>query len=66
VALIGAANFGVSFGLALWTALRARDLDARATFRLMLELLRAFIWSPGRFLWGFPRVETRPDPGTPG
>lgn len=64
VALIGALNFGVSFGLALWTALRARDLDVRATFRLLLELLLAFNRAPGRFL-GMPpreRVEAVEEP----
>jgi site-specific recombinase len=50
VTLIGAANFSVSFGLALWTAIRARDLDGRATFRLLWALLRAFNQAPLRFL----------------
>jgi site-specific recombinase len=55
VALVGVANFSVSFGLSLWTAIRARDLDIRATFRLMLEILRAFNRTPGRFLWAPPK-----------
>ncbi len=64
VALIGALNFSVSFGLALWTAIRARDLDVRATFRLLLALLRAFNRRPGRFL-GMPPGDSAtllPDP----
>jgi site-specific recombinase len=50
IGLIGILNFAVSFALALWTALRARDLSGRASRRLWLEILRAFNRNPGRFL----------------
>jgi len=50
VALIGAVNFTVSFALALWTALRARDLTGINSRRLWWGILRAFNRQPGRFL----------------
>ncbi|GLH66596.1 hypothetical protein [Geothrix edaphica] len=50
IGLIGVLNFAVSFALALWTALRARDLSGRASRRLWLEILKAFNRNPGRFL----------------
>ena len=50
IGFIGALNFTVSFALALWTALRARDLSGRARRRLWLEILKAFNRNPGRFL----------------
>ncbi len=50
IALIGTVNFAVSFALALWTALRARDLSGRNRRRLWWGLLRAFNRQPGRFL----------------
>lgn len=50
IGFIGILNFAVSFALALWTALRARDLSGRASRRLWLEILRAFNRNPGRFL----------------
>jgi site-specific recombinase len=50
VALIGVLNFVVSFALALWTALRARDLKGINNRRLWWGILRAFNRQPGRFL----------------
>jgi site-specific recombinase len=50
VALIGAMNFAVSFALALWTALRARDFTGLNSRRLWWVILRAFNRQPGRFL----------------
>jgi site-specific recombinase len=50
VALIGTLNFTVSFALALWTALRARDLTGINSRRLWWGILRAFNRQPGRFL----------------
>ena len=50
VALIGVLNFSTSFALALWTALRARDLSGRASRQLWLGILKAFNRNPGRFL----------------
>jgi site-specific recombinase len=50
VGLIGVMNFVVSFALALWTALRARDLTGINSRRLWWGILRAFNRQPGRFL----------------
>ncbi|WP_243301042.1 site-specific recombinase [Geothrix oryzisoli] len=50
IGLIGVLNFTVSFALALWTALRARDLSGRASRHLWLEILKAFNRNPRRFL----------------
>lgn len=50
IGLIGVMNFAVSFALALWTALRARDLSGRASRRLWWSILMAFNRNPGRFL----------------
>ncbi|MCE1229599.1 MAG: site-specific recombinase [Firmicutes bacterium] len=53
VALIGALNFSVSFALALWTALRARNLSERSTRSLAWAILKELNRNPIRFL--FPR-----------
>jgi site-specific recombinase len=50
IALIGVVNFTVSFALALWTALRARDFNGLNRRRLWWGILRAFNRQPGRFL----------------
>jgi len=50
IALIGTLNFTVSFALALWTALRARDLNGQARRHLGWTILKAFNRQPGRFL----------------
>jgi site-specific recombinase len=50
IALIGVMNFTVSFALALWTALRARDLSGGASRHLWWTILKAFNRQPGRFL----------------
>jgi site-specific recombinase len=51
VAVTGACNFGVSFGLALGTAMRARDLERTDRARLWAALRTAFRQHPSRFLW---------------
>jgi site-specific recombinase len=51
IAVIGALNFGVSFSLALRTAMRARDLSAKERSALWQALVEAFRASPRRFLW---------------
>ena len=56
IGLIGTLNFTVSFALALWTAIRARDLDGRAARRLWLQILKAFNRQPGRFLGAPPKA----------
>lgn len=56
IGLIGVLNFTVSFALALWTAIRARDLDGRASRRLWIEILRTFNRQPGRFLGAPPKA----------
>lgn len=59
--LIGAANFGVSFVLALRTAARARDLGPAERRRLGAALRAAFRADPRRFLWR-PRKPAGADP----
>jgi site-specific recombinase len=49
VALIGLTNLAVSFALALWVALRARDTAFGRTRELMGLLWRRFVSAPGRF-----------------
>jgi site-specific recombinase len=44
-------NFGVSFALALRTAMRARDLGRRERARLWAAIRHAFNADPRRFLW---------------
>ncbi|MBK8003788.1 MAG: hypothetical protein IPK12_07510 [Gemmatimonadetes bacterium] len=51
IVLIGVCNIAVSFGLALRTAVRARDLDPAERRRLWRELRSAFRADPRRFLW---------------
>ncbi len=51
ILLIGTANFGVSFILALRTAARARDLGSVERKRLGAALRAAFRADPRRFLW---------------
>ncbi len=56
IGLIGVLNFVVSFAMALWTAMRARDLDGHASRRLWIKILKAFNRQPGRFLWAPPKT----------
>jgi site-specific recombinase len=49
VALIGLTNLTVSFALALWVALRARDTEFGRTRELLRMLLRRVTAAPGRF-----------------
>lgn len=51
VGCIGVLNFGVSFALSLRLAVQARGLDGRAQRKLLGELWRALLTTPGRFLW---------------
>ena len=60
IACIGTLNFVVSFALALWTALRARDLSGRGSRRLWWGIAKAFNRQPGRFLLA-PKI---PNPGS--
>lgn len=50
VLLIGICNFGVSFLLALWTAMRARDVGKEQRSRIFRDIRGAFRASPRRFL----------------
>ncbi|GAB7129543.1 site-specific recombinase [Silvimonas sp. JCM 19000] len=50
IALIGLTNLVVSFGLALWVALRSRKLTLRATRPIVLRLLRRALRRPQDFL----------------
>lgn len=49
VALIGAINLAVSFSLALWVALRSRNVDFTAAAALLPELKRRLFTKPSRF-----------------
>ncbi|MBM3117481.1 site-specific recombinase [Jeongeupia naejangsanensis] len=49
IALIGMTNLAVSFGLALWVALRSRKLTFQATKPLLGELVRRFLKNPAQF-----------------
>jgi site-specific recombinase len=52
IALIGTVNLAVSFGLALWVALRARRVRFRHGFRLARALGRRFTSAPVDFFIG--------------
>ena len=67
IALIGAVNFAVSFALALWTALRARNFSGRNRRRLWWGILKTFNRQPGRFLLppGPDATLDHPHPGDP-
>lgn len=51
LAATGLLNFGVSFALGLWLALRARSLDAKRRRELAKALWRELRSHPARFLW---------------
>lgn len=55
ILVIGVLNFGISFALALRTAMRARDLGRRERARLWKAIRHAFRAEPGRFLWKPPQ-----------
>lgn len=57
VALIGAINIGVSFALALRTAMRARGLHRGQRQGIFRALRGAFAADPARFLWKAPPPE---------
>ncbi|HNN95008.1 MAG TPA: gliding motility protein [Pseudomonadota bacterium] len=63
ILLILAANFGVSFMLALWVALRARGVRSRELFGLVRSLLRRLWHSPLEFV--FPVGRRTPDSPPP-
>jgi site-specific recombinase len=51
LAATGVLNFGVSFALGLWLALRARNVDTRGRIALIAALWNEVRHRPGRFLW---------------
>ena len=57
VALIGAVNLLVSFNLALWVALRARNIRFTRSILLMRALGRRFLHAPLDFLFGPRDIE---------
>ncbi len=57
IVVIGACNFGVSFFLALRTAMRARELTTQDRLRFWAALRRAFREAPGRFFFPPARGE---------
>jgi len=58
LAATGLMNFGVSFALGLWLAMRARNLDTRGRHRFVTALWRELRRDPARFLWRFPRRDS--------
>ncbi len=50
IVLVGAVNFGVSFSLALYVALRAREVGGLAEMRLAREVWRRFVRAPADFV----------------
>lgn len=50
ILVIGTLNFGVSFALALWVALRARRVNTATQVRLVRTLFAELLRAPGRFL----------------
>lgn len=58
VALIGAVNLLVSFSLALWVALRARQIQFKRSILLMRALGRRFLHAPLDFFIGPRDVDT--------
>ena len=63
VLLIGTVNLLVSFGLALWVALRARKIVFKRWILLVQALGRRFAYSPVEFFLG-PRHRQLPPPDT--
>jgi len=63
VLLIGTVNLLVSFGLALWVALRARNIQFKRWILLVQALGRRFAYSPVEFFLG-PRHRQLPPPDT--
>lgn len=61
LAATGLLNFGVSFALGLWLALRARNLDTKDRRKLIAALWDELRQHPSRFLWR-GEVVTPPDP----
>ncbi len=51
LAAVGVLNFGVSFALGLWLAVRARNLDTQSRRRLISVLGKEFRRNPSKFLW---------------
>jgi len=63
VLLIGTVNLLVSFGLALWVALRARKIVFKRWILLVQALFRRFAYSPIEFFVG-PKHRQLPPPDT--
>jgi site-specific recombinase len=57
VVLIGAVNLLVSFNLALWVALRARNIRFTRSVMLLRALVRRFMYAPLDFFIGPRDVE---------
>jgi len=60
LAATGLLNFGVSFALGLWLAVRARHLNTSGRKELIAALWSEFRRRPGQFLWRH-EFETKPD-----
>jgi len=62
VLLVGTMNFGVSFTLALWVALRAREVGLSATFKLTRAVLVLLWRRPADFFRAPPEPPEGPTP----
>ncbi|HEY0253811.1 MAG TPA: hypothetical protein VGC41_19910 [Kofleriaceae bacterium] len=58
--LIGILNFTVSFALALWVALRARDIGNKARLEIAVGVVRRFTRHPLEFVWPTKASLTEP------
>lgn len=56
ILLVGTMNFGVSFALALWVALRARETGSTSVFALARAVGRLFLTSPADFFRAPPEA----------
>lgn len=62
IGCIGLLNFGVSFALALFVAMRARDLSSARVRSIFRRALKRLARRPGEFLFAFPpRGTAAPD-----
>lgn len=64
IALVGLLNFGVSFALALWVALRAQERESVSLSELLRAVTALFWRSPGRFFFPPREGQGSPDVGS--
>ncbi|MFT3697872.1 MAG: hypothetical protein QM831_32325 [Kofleriaceae bacterium] len=62
IVVIGLINFAVSFALALWVALRARDVENKDRLTLLSALAKRFVRHPVEFFWPTKASQPEPEP----